>query len=70
GRAELFLNGKLICRTGGTVRLLSDLDGNIHTATGIASEKTKVVLNESRHDMRPLSIEPNEWRGFVFLDKS
>ncbi|MGB6544471.1 MAG: hypothetical protein WBE97_02495, partial [Candidatus Acidiferrales bacterium] len=42
GRAELFLNGKLICRTGGTVRLLSDLDGNIHTATGIASEKTKV----------------------------
>jgi len=59
GHAELFLNGKLICRTNRTIRLLTDFDGNINAAIGIASEKTNVVLHRTSGEQPPFSIEPN-----------
>jgi hypothetical protein len=59
GRAELLLNGKLLCRTSSTVRLLTDLDGNIRGAAGIAPEKTKVVLQGVSSEQPAFFIEPN-----------
>jgi len=59
GRAELLLNGKLLCRTSSTVRLLTDLDGKILGAAGIAPEKTKIVLQGVSSEQPAFSIEPN-----------
>ena len=59
GRAELLLNGKLLCRTSSTVRLLTDLDGNIRGAAGIAPVKTKIVLQGVSSEQPAFSIEPN-----------
>ena len=59
GRAELLLNGKLLCRTSSTVRLLTDLDGKILGAAGIAPEKTKVVLQGVSSEQPAFFIEPN-----------
>jgi hypothetical protein len=59
GRAELLLNGKLLCRTSSTVRLLTDLDGKIRGAAGIAPEKTKVVLQGVSSEQPAFFIEPN-----------
>jgi hypothetical protein len=67
GRAELFLNGKLLCRTGCTVRLLTDLDGKIHAAAGIAPEKTSVALLDTPNSLPAFLIEPNAKRELTPL---
>ena len=59
GRAELLLNGKLLCRTSSTVRLLTDLDGKILGAAGIAPVKTKIVLQGVSSEQPAFFIEPN-----------
>jgi hypothetical protein len=59
GRAELLLNGKLLCRTSSTVRLLTDLDGKIRGAAGIAPVKTKIVLQGVSSEQPAFSLEPN-----------
>ncbi|MGB6431211.1 MAG: hypothetical protein WBF06_11535, partial [Candidatus Acidiferrales bacterium] len=59
GAAELSINGKLLCRTSSTVRLLTDLDGNIHAATGIAPEVTNVEIRCFASHAQRFSVEPN-----------
>src|SRR5579864_9415572 len=44
GRAELFLNDKLVYKATGTFRLVTDLDGKLQSATGIAAETTHAIL--------------------------
>jgi hypothetical protein len=68
GHAELFLNGNRLCRTGSTVRILTDVDGNMNGAVGIAPEKTNVVLHGTQIDKPPFLIEPNENWEFVTVD--
>lgn len=59
GRAELFLNDKLQYTTRSTVRLITDLDGNLQSATGIASTKTTAVLEHVLRRKTTVSVEPN-----------
>jgi hypothetical protein len=67
GQADLFLNGNALCRTSSTVRLLTDLDGNIRSATGIAPETTSVVLTHASTHAQTFSIEPNATIDFAAL---
>jgi mannosylglycerate hydrolase MGH1-like protein len=59
GNAELMLNDKVICRTSSTVRLLTDLDGKLRGAVGIAPDATSVVLQNTLERDRRFSITPN-----------
>jgi hypothetical protein len=67
GQAELFLNGNLLCRTSSTVRLLTDLNGNIRGATGIAPETTSVLLSHASNHEQTFSIAPNAKIDFAAL---
>ncbi len=60
GRAELLLNGKLFCSTSSAVRLVTDSEGKIQTATGIAPEATHVELQLASKRRQRFSIEPNQ----------
>jgi mannosylglycerate hydrolase MGH1-like protein len=64
GAAELLLNGKLLCRTSSTVRLLTDAEGKIHIAAGIAPQTTRVVVLNSSARAPAFSIQPNETLEF------
>jgi hypothetical protein len=70
GQAELFLNGNLLCRTSSTVRLLTDLNGNIRGATGIAPETTSVLLSHASNRKQTFSIEPNATIDFAALQSA
>jgi hypothetical protein len=70
GQAELFLNGNLLCRTSSTVRLLTDLNGNIRSATGIAPETTSVLLSHASNRKQTFSIEPNATIDFAALQSA
>jgi hypothetical protein len=59
GRAELYLNDKLLYATGSIVRLVTDLEGNLRSATGIASAPTHVVLEHVSKRRSEFSLEPN-----------
>jgi hypothetical protein len=59
GHAELVLNEKILCRTGSTVRLISDLEGKFQSAVGIAPRTTSVVLWHPSDRKRTFSIAPN-----------
>ena len=59
GRAELFLNGKLLYQTDDAVRLVTDLDGKLMNGVGIASEKTHIKLRHPSGYVQKFSIEPN-----------
>ncbi len=59
GRGEVSLNGKLLCTTKSTVRLVTSQKGEFRSAVGIAPEKTTVVLEHTAHHKRSFSIEPN-----------
>lgn len=59
GRGELKLNGKLICQTSNTVRLITDRKGKIKKAVGISTETTKIELEHGSGRKHHLSIEPN-----------
>jgi hypothetical protein len=60
GHAELFLNGKLLCSTGNTVRLVTSLDGKLQSAAGIAPAKTTVVLKHASKRKQTFTIEANQ----------
>jgi len=55
GQAELFLNGRQLCRTNQTVRLITDLDGKLQKVVAIAPGKAGAIL---WHGQR-ISPEPN-----------
>jgi len=59
GRAELFLSDKLLYRTSSTVRLVTDLNGKLQSAVGIAPKTTRVVLWHVSGRERKFSIRPN-----------
>jgi len=49
----------VIYRTSSTVRLLTDLDGKLRGAVGIAPDATSVVLQNTLERDRRFSITPN-----------
>jgi len=59
GQGELLLNNKVLYRTNSTVRLVTDLDGELKSAAGIAPEITNVVLRYGSGAKRKFSIQPN-----------
>jgi Mannosylglycerate hydrolase MGH1-like glycoside hydrolase domain len=59
GRAELLLDGRLLCSTSSTVRLISSLHGQIQSAVGNAPKKANVVLRHASGGEQVFSIEPN-----------
>lgn len=59
GYADLLLNGRSIFRTNSTVRLVTDRDGALRRAVGIASVKTSVELSGSDRRIHKFTIEPN-----------
>jgi hypothetical protein len=67
GQAELVMNGNVLCRTSSTVRLLTDLYGNIRSATGIAPETASVLLTHASNRKQTFSIEPNAKIDFATL---
>ncbi len=60
GHAELFLNEKLLYRTSSTFRLVTDLDGKLQSAAGIAPGTTSVLLRHASGRGQKFSIAPNE----------
>jgi hypothetical protein len=62
GNAELFLNDKLKYRTGSVVRLVTDMEGKLRGAVGIAPAKSTVVLELASHRRLELSLQPNASR--------
>jgi hypothetical protein len=60
GSAQAFLNGRLLYRTGNTVRLITDLDGNLQRVTGIAAAKTDVKLDLASGKSLRFPVEPNK----------
>ena len=59
GRAQISLDGKLLCTTKSTVRLLTTQEGELRSAVGIAPKKTSVVLEHTAHHKRTFSIGAN-----------
>ena len=60
GRAEVFVNDKLRYRTGDMVRLITDLEGNLQSVTGIADTKGNVTLAVPSGQNLRFSVEPNK----------
>jgi hypothetical protein len=60
GRADVFVNDKLRYRTRDTVRLVTDLEGNLQSVTGIADVKANVALEIPSGPSLRLSVEPNK----------
>jgi len=60
GRADVFVNDKLRYRTGDIVRLITDLEGNLQSVTGIADTKANVTLETPSGESLRLSLEPNK----------
>jgi len=60
GRAELCLNDKPLYQTSSVVRLVTDLDGKLESATGIAPETIAVLVRQASGQERKFSIRPNE----------
>ena len=61
GAAECSLNNRVLFRTNSTVRLITDRNGKLSGAAGIASEKAHIVLqrNGGTHQQQ-FSLEPNQ----------
>jgi len=60
GTAQLLLNGRLLCTTKNTLRLITDLDGRLQSATGISSEPVHALLRSASGRERKFSLEPNK----------
>jgi len=67
GHAELFLDDKLLYKTKNTFRLITNLDGTLQSATGIASETTHVLLRHVSGGEQKFSIAPNQQFEFINL---
>ena len=59
GEAELSVNGRQFLKTRSVVRLVTTRDGKVVEASGIAAEKSSVVLNLSGRHERRFSIDAN-----------
>jgi len=57
--AELFVNDKLLYRTSSTVRLVTNQQGKIASVSGIANERTDVLLESPSGARFKLSVNPN-----------
>ena len=60
GRAELLLNEKLLYRTQGTVRLLTDQGGKLVSACGISAGKSNVLIQARSGAELRVSLAPNQ----------
>jgi hypothetical protein len=60
GSAQVFVNDRPLYRTSNTVRLITDLDGNLRSVTGIAAAKTDVRLDSPSGKTLRFSVEPNK----------
>ncbi len=60
GKASLLLDNKVVCTTGSTVRLITDLNGNVQEAVGIGSEKEDVRFIVASGRRSEFSLAPNE----------
>jgi hypothetical protein len=59
GRGELILNGKLICATSSTVRLVTDQNGKFKKAAAISPRTITVELQHASGVKHSFSIAPN-----------
>ncbi|HEX4997675.1 MAG TPA: alpha-L-rhamnosidase [Terriglobia bacterium] len=59
GDAQVFVNDRMLYQTRETVRLVTDLEGNLQSVTGIADTKTNVALGLPSGGSRRFSIQPN-----------
>lgn len=59
GRADLMLNGKRICQTGSTVRLVTDLNGKLERAVGIDKQASRIQLQHAVGAKHSFSLAPN-----------
>jgi hypothetical protein len=64
GSAQVFVNDRLLYRTGNTARLITDLEGNPQRVTGIAEAKTDVQIDRPSGKTVRVSIEPNRTQSF------
>src|SRR5215469_9615807 len=60
GTVEALLNGKRVIKTGATVRLISDFEGQLLRAVGIASRSSAVAWQDNQGHQHRFSIQPNE----------
>jgi len=60
GKAEALLNGKRVIKTGTTVRLMSNLQGRLLRAVGVASQSSAVAFEDNQGHERRFTIQPNE----------
>jgi len=60
GVAHLTINDREFCRTGNTVRLVTDDSGKLKQATGIADAPEHVVLKLSSGREHKITLKPNE----------
>ena len=58
--AEALLNGKRVIKTGATVRLVSNFQGRLLRAVGIASQSSAVAWRDNTGHEGRFSIPPNE----------
>ena len=60
GLAHLAVNNRELCRTGSTVRLVTDDSGDLKHATGIADTSQNVLLRLGSGRKMKFAINPNE----------
>lgn len=65
GRGELFINDTIQYATASTVRLVTDLEGNLRSASGIAREAMPVVLERASGETIELTVQPNASRSLT-----
>lgn len=59
GHAELVLNGKPICQTKDTVRIVTEMDGKFRRVVGITQQKAKVTLRHPSQHKQTVTVVPN-----------
>ncbi len=68
GAAELSLNNKFLWRTSSVVRLITDLDGKLGGAVGIASGQVKVKLQGPGKEKRYMWVDANELLPLLVIE--
>ena len=58
--ARAVINGRVICQSKQTVRIVTDQRGSLSRAVGLAGEKTHVILKAAFENGQRFTIEPNE----------
>jgi hypothetical protein len=60
GNAEIFLGSRRLLQARQVVRLITDLEGNVKSAAGIAPEKAAVCLEHASGQSQRFTVAPNE----------